>query len=40
MNEFYIVKLDKREKRIQAIGYVVITLICAVAITIASGIFA
>lgn len=36
--EFYTVELNQREKLIRAIGYVVVTLIFAVVVTVASGI--
>ena len=38
MNEFYTVTLDREEKLLRTLGYVVGTLIFAVVVTIASGI--
>jgi hypothetical protein len=38
MSEFYTVELDRREKILRAIGYVAVTLIFAVVVTLASGI--
>ncbi len=36
--EFYTIELTQREKLIRAVGYVAVTLIFAVVITVASGI--
>ena len=38
MNEFYTVTLDRKEKLLIAVGCVVVTLVCCVVITLASGI--
>jgi hypothetical protein len=38
MNEFYTVTLDKEEKLLRTVGYVIGTLAFAVVITLASGI--
>lgn len=39
MNEFYTVTLDRKEKLLRTVGYVVGTLVFAVVVTLASGIF-
>lgn len=38
MNEFYVVELDRRERILRAVGYVIGTLAFAVVVTLASGI--
>lgn len=38
MSEFYTVQLDRRERILRAVGYVISTLAFAVVITLASGI--
>lgn len=38
MSEFYTVQLDRRERTIRTVGCVLVTLVFAVVVTLASGI--